>query len=335
MARRKSKVDVSVEVETQKRAIVRLTGFLIIPVLWGVVLGQSVQAEPVVQVLFGGDECSFLPEQPPPLWVTSLPSVVEGVPVIAGVGSADRMSSNTDQIQMAEQNARAALAAGIEVRVKEEVKVFIDERYGSSKKGISHTSEQQISLEARQVVDQTLSGSQIKQKYLDRKNCVVYALAIVSKAELEESKRKFAEQLRRQFKRKQLMLLDQSKEGGEAVIATRGMLEGLFEGIGNSLLDSAAGASCANDSMKPVCKDVIYAEYTVALEDKQATPAVELWTYRLAGKVRFKERLIASFNVLCQERGNAGQEYKIARKAAEACIRQARQTIERGMQGSE
>ncbi|CUS37889.1 exported hypothetical protein [Candidatus Nitrospira nitrificans] len=319
---------------TGSRAVACQVVIILVAVLLGIMCIPSVHAEPVVRVLFG-DTCSFLPEREPPEWLFKRPRTDDKV----GVGSADRMPKSSEQIQVAEQNARAELAKEIEVSVKEEVKIFMEERNDSAMKGISHEGEQQISLEARQVVDQMLSGSEIRERYLDRKNCVTYALAIAPKAAVEAVQKKLAEQLRRQFKLKPFMLLDRSEGRGEVTAALRAQLEGLFTKIGNKLVASKEQYGlCSDDSGQPQCKelaDTIFAGYKVLLDSEETAAGDKRRIYRLIGQIRFKDRLIASFNVACQGTGKVGEEHLIDQRAAGSCFEKAKPTIAKGMEGSE
>ncbi|BFU89790.1 MAG: hypothetical protein NTAFB01_09770 [Nitrospira sp.] len=296
---------------------------------------QPVAAEPLVKVLFGNDTCTFLPERPAPSWVNKRPSTTDFV----GVGSAPRMSNPTEQIQAAEQNARTALAAEIEVAVNETVRLEMEEKNRTTKTTTERESNTAVSLAAKQTVDQTLMGSRIEERWLDRENCIVHVMAIASQASVEDARKKLAERLRKLFKFKQLMLLDYSEAQGEMVSATRGHLEALFKQGGSKLV--AADSShrvCADDPMQPACQqpaDIIYAGYKVVLDKEGATAEFKRRIYKLTGNVRFKDRLIASFDVACQGTGKIGQDYLIDQQAAKSCFDKAKPIIEKGMEGSE
>jgi len=295
-------------------------------------------AEPMVKVLFGSDECSFLPEQPTPAWLVKRPATSDYVGVSSASNPAGKLSP-PEQMQAAEQNARAALAAEISVSVKETTTQFISERNEQSKAGFSHETQTQVDLLAIQVVDQTLEGSRIQERYLDRSNCLVHVMAVISKAAVEENKRKLIEKLRKLFRFKQLMLLDQTGIQSEMTSTVRGHLDTLFKHIGNKLV--AADSShrvCADDPMQPACQqpaDIIYAAYRIVLDKEGATPEFKRRIYKLAGSVRFKDRLIASFDVACQGTGKVGQDYLIDQQAAKSCFDKANPIIEKGMEGSE
>ena len=308
---------------------------IVVAVFWGIVFSQAVRAEPMVRVLFGNDSCTFLPERPAPGWVNKRPSTTDFV----GVGSAPRMANPTDQIQAAEQNARTALAAEIEVAVDETVHLEMEEKNRATKTTTERESNTVVSQDAKQTVEQTLMGSRIEERWLDRDNCIVYALAIVSQSSVEEARKKLADRLRKLFRFKQLMLLDQSEVQGEMVSATRGHLEALFKQGGSRLV--AADSShrvCADDPMLSVCQqpaDIIYASYAVALDKEGATPEFKRRIYKLKGRVQFRDRLIASFDVACQGTGKVGQDHLIDQQAAKSCFDKAKPIIEKGMGDSE
>lgn len=311
---------------------------LLAVLLWGQAFSQIAYAEPLVRVLFGGDDCSFLPERPAPAWIGKRPATNDYV----GISSApnpDRKLDPTQQIQAAEQNARAALAAEISVSVKETTTHFMQERYGETTTGVSREIKMQIELEGTQVVDQTLGGSRIEERYLDRHNCMVHVMATISKAAVEETNRKLAEKLRKLFRFKQLMLLDRSEVQGEMVSATRGHLDTLFKQVGNKLVAADNGhAGCADDPLQPACQqpaDIIYAGYKVVLDKEATTPEFKRRIYKVIGNVRFKDRLIASFDMACQGTGKVGQDYLIDQQAAKSCFEKAKPVIEKGMEGSE
>lgn len=304
------------------------------------VFSQSAAAEPVVKVLFGGNECSFLSKSLEPAWVSKRPDTDDFVGISsAGRSSSDRQLNPTEQTQMAELNARTALASEISVRVNETTTQFMSERYGETKEGISREVRMEIESEAKQVVDQTLSGSRIVEKYLDQQNCIVHAQARITKAAVDEERRKLAEKLRRLFRYKHLMVLDRSDAPGAMSTAIYGHVSELFMRIGSKLVAADAGhAVCADDPLKAVCQkpdDMIYAGYKVVL-DKEGTAAdLKRRIYKLIGSLRFKERMIASFDVACQGTGRVGQDYVIDQQAAKACFDRTRPIIERGMEGAE
>ncbi|MEC4889181.1 MAG: LPP20 family lipoprotein [Nitrospira sp.] len=302
-------------------------GAIMLVVLWGSVFSLPVHAEPVVKVLFGTDKCTFLPERLAPSWVNKRPLTTDFV----GVGSAPHMANPTEQIQTAEGNARAALAAEVSVSVKDEIVQDMKEDQGVTMMKIESLT--------KQVVDQTLSGSRIEERYLDRQNCMVYALAMISKADVEAERRKTWEKWRKMFKNKQLMLLDRSEAQGEMVTATRGHLDALFKQIGNKLVASDSGHSvCADDPLQPACQqpaDIIYAGYKVVLDKEAEASGMKRRIYKLIGTVRFKDRVIASFDAACQGTAKVGQEYVIDQQAAKSCFEKTRPVIEKGMEGSE
>jgi len=324
-------------VSRQRRKYMTLIGLLMLSVL-AQGFNHHAFAEPMVKVLFGSDECSFLPEQPTPAWLVKRPATSDYVGVSSASNPAGKLSP-PEQMQAAEQNARAALAAEISVSVKETTTQFISERNEQSKAGFSHETQTQVDLLAIQVVDQTLEGSRIQERYLDRSNCLVHVMAVISKAAVEENKRKLIEKLRKLFRFKQLMLLDQTGIQSEMTSTVRGHLDTLFKHIGNKLV--AADSShrvCADDPMQPACQqpaDIIYAAYRIVLDKEGATPEFKRRIYKLAGSVRFKDRLIASFDVACQGTGKVGQDYLIDQQAAKSCFDKANPIIEKGMEGSE
>jgi hypothetical protein len=312
-----------------------LSGVIMIASAVGFTFGQTAQASPVVKVLFGNDTCTFIPDRPAPGWVYKRPTTTDFV----GVGSAPRMPNPTDQIQAAEQGARTALAAELEVVVNETVRMEMEEKNRTTTTTTEHESTTAISLAAKQTVDQTLMGSRIEERWLDRENCIVHAMAAASQASVEEGRKKLAERLRQLFKFKNLMLLDRSEIQGEVISVMRGQLEGLFKGVGNRLLTADnVHSGCADSPGQPVCKeptDTIYAGYKMALEKEAATPEFKRRIYKFTGTVRFKDRLIASFDVACQGTGKVSQDYLIDQQAAKSCFEKAKPMIEKGMEGSE
>jgi len=335
MNQHKQRRDVSHDGSIRSRGVRVIVIGIAVVALIGPVLGQPVQAEPVVRVLFANESCTFLPERSAPGWVNKRPGTMDFV----GVGSAPRMANPTDQIQAAEQNARTALAAEIEVAVNETIHMEMEEKNRTTKTTTEHESNMAISMAAKQTVDQTLMGSRIEERWLDRENCIVHVMATASQASVEEARMKLAERLRKLFKFKQLMLLDRSEAQGEMVTATRGHLDALFKQVGNRLVASDGGHSaCADDPGQPPCKDpadTIYAGYKVVLEKEAATSEFKRRIYKLNGNIRFKDRLIASFDVACQGTGKIGQDYLIDQQAAKSCFEKAKLIIERGMEGSE
>ncbi len=306
------------------------------------VLAQGVDhpanAEPMIKVLFGGDECSFLPEQPSPAWILKRPATSDYVGVSSATNSNGKLSP-PEQIQAAEQNARTALAAEISVSVKETTTQFISERNEQGKAGFSQETQTQVDLLATQVVDQTLEGSRIQERYLERSNCIVHVMAVISKAAVEETKRKLIEKLHKLFRFKQLMLIDGSEVPSDTANAIRGHLDTLFKNVGNKLVAADSHHNiCAEYPMQAPCQqpaDIIYAGYKVVLDKEGATAEFKRRIYKLVGNVRFRDRLIASFDVACQGTGKIGQDHLIDQQAAKSCFDKAKPIIEKGMEGSE
>jgi hypothetical protein len=315
-------------------------GIVALSLMQGVFV-HPVQAGLLVKVLFGNDTCTFLPDRPAPGWVNKRPTTADFV----GVGSASRMPNQTDQIQAAEQSARTALASEIEVVVKETMTIVMAEKNRTTTTVMdkangttTNDSNTEILLDMKQTVDQTLMGSRIDEKWLDRENCIVHVLATATQASVEEARKKLAERLRKAFKYKNLMLFDRSDAPGAMSRAMRGHLEALFV-KGNKLLSTDNGhLGCVDDPGQPSCKDpvdTIYAAYKVVLDNEAATPKVKRRTYKLSGNVRFKDRLIASFDVACQGTGNLDQDHLIEQGAAKSCFDKARAIIAIWMEGSE
>lgn len=320
-----------------RKAQMVATGLLVVS-FWGQGFDYPAHAEPLVRVLFGDDECSFLPERPAPGWISKRPPTNNYVGISSSSNS-DRKLNPTEQIQAAEQNARTALAAEIEVVVNETVNMVMEEKNRTSGTTISRESTSAISQEAKQAVDQTLMGARIDERWLDRENCMIHVLATATQASVEDARKKLAERLRRQFKFKQLMLLDRSDAPGEMADATRAHLDALFKRAGNKLVAADSHHSvCADDPVHPACQqpaDIIYAGYKVVLDKEGATSEFKRRIYRLSGVIRFKDRLIASFDVACQGTGKVGQDYLIDQQAAKSCFDKAKPIIDKGMEGSE
>ena len=317
------------------RRIRILSGVIVMVSAVGLTFGQTAQASPLVKVLFGNDTCTFLPDRPAPGWVNKRPAT----PDFVGVGSAPRMPNPTDQIQAAEQSARTALAAEIEVVVKETMTMVMVEKNRTTTTTTEHESNQEIILDMKQTVDQTLMGSRIDERWLDRENCIVHVMATASQASVEEARKKLAERLRKMFKFKNLMLFDRSDVPGAMTVAVRGHLEALYRKVGNKLLTADNGhVVCVDDPGQALCKDpvdTIYAGYKVVLDKEAATPEFKRRIYKLTGTVRLKDRLIASFDVACQGTGKLSQDHLIDQEAAKSCFEKAKLIIEKGMEGSE
>lgn len=315
-----------------KVVVIAFVAFSLIP------FNQGVYASPVIKVLFGSEDCTFLPKRPAPAWISDRPPTNDYVG-ISSASNPDRKLNPTQQIQAAEQNARGALAAEISVSVHETTTQFMEERYGSTATEVNREIVTQVSLEATQVIDQTLSGSRITERYLDHQNCVVHVMALISRAEVEEARKQLAEKLRKLFRFKHLMLLDRSDAHGEMANATRGYLDALFKQTGTKLVAADSNhAICVDDPSQLVCQtpaDTIYAGYKVVLDQEGSAAGYKRRIYKLTGNVRFRDRVIASFDVSCQARGKVTQDHLIDQQAAKDCYEQAKPRIEKGMEGSE
>ncbi len=261
----------------------------------------------------GADRCAFLPESPMPPWVSGRPDTEDYV----GVGQAGTSESPEQQIRAAEDRARGSLAAGISVKIHEQlVQNLCEGQCGEEEQS-------KILLKAESKTKHTLKGVEIKERWLDRGSCMVWVLATLSRDKVE---------LRR------VMMFNLSPPS----IEMAGLLVGHLEKVlREDLVVVPADAKlegCATDSAVSACQDranTIFGAVTVSLEKDMVSEDEQFRqrNFRVKGWLRLQDRLVSSFDVTCKARAKARADIQtIDRAAAEACRDKVKQTMNKDLE---
>lgn len=259
----------------------------------------------------GAVQCAFLPERPMPSWVSGLPETKDYV----GVGQVGSSEGPEQQIRAAEDRARGSLAAGISVKIHEQLRQNICEG--------SCTAEEQskILLKAESKTKHTLKGVEIKERWLDRGSCMVWVLATLSRDKVE---------LRR------AMMFNLSPPSIEMAGLLVGHLEKVLREDFAVVPADARLEGCATDSATPACQDranTIFGAITVSLEKEPMDGQFRQRNFRVKGSLRFQDRLLSSFDVPCKARAEARAEVQtIDRAAAEDCRKKVQATMNKDLE---
>jgi hypothetical protein len=246
-----------------------------------------------------------------PSWVSRLPETKDYV----GVGQVGSSEGPEQQIRAAEDRARGSLAAGISVKIHEQLRQNICEG--------SCTAEEQskILLKAESKTKHTLKGVEIKERWLDRGSCMVWVLATLSRDKVE---------LRR------AMMFNLSPPSIEMAGLLVGHLEKVLREDFAVVPADARLEGCATDSATPACQDranTIFGAITVSLEKEPMDGQFRQRNFRVKGSLRFQDRLLSSFDVPCKARAEARAEVQtIDRAAAEDCRKKVQATMNKDLE---
>lgn len=259
----------------------------------------------------GADRCAFLPERPMPPWVSGLPDMKDYV----GVGQAGTSESPEQQIRAAEDRARGSLAAGISVKIHEQLLQNLCEGQ------CGEEEQSKILLKAESKTKHTLKGVEIKERWLDRGSCMVWVLATLSRDKVE---------LRR------AMMFNLSPPSIEMAGLLVGHLEKVLREDFAVVPADARLQGCATDGAMPACQDranTIFGAITVSLEKEPMDGQFRQRNFRVKGSLRFQDRLLSSFDVPCKARAEARAEVQtIDRAAAEACRDKVQKTMKKDLE---
>jgi len=310
---------------------VRISGCLLmfVAALLPLYHGAAASSLPFLHLV--NSECTFMPESPMPSWIRTRPNL-PGMHV--GVGQAGQGTTPEVQIRAAETDALESLASEIEVRIKSHLTVVETE----NRKSANTLVDSKTSSKVRQL----LRGAQIEERWLDRPNCMLWALATVSEASVEKVRAEIQQELDRRFTSKKVMIFDLS---GTQIDMTEFLLrdmEQVFRELGVFLVSSDNRlAGCARDTNQDICQkaqDTIYAGFSVLFVREELSDDRRLKGrfYRVKGALRFQDRLVSSFDITCRGVGYPDQDtLTIDRTAASECVTKASKILQEDMQKSQ
>lgn len=278
--------------------------------------------------------CDFLPEKPAPSWVEKRPEIPE---YYVGIGTADMREKVEEQIESSQQNALVNLGKDITVTVQSTFleTVSTDE---------SDKIRQEVEAVTETKVLELLRGAKIREKWLDRKNCVLWTLAVVSRESVLAVQKELEEQIRRKFTSKQLMLFalarpENPNETEQRVISA---FEKTVREMGVKVVMSHAKyLPCAKGDYSKMCdekEETIFGGFDIAFDKEKLSDdgTLKARFFKFSGALYFKDRRVTAFNVSCRGVGNAVEKDAVINlSAADACVSAIKKRLGTDMQASE
>jgi len=281
--------------------------------------------------------CNFLPEEPAPKWVAdgwSMPGYY------AGVGISEKKKRAEEQIEASKLDALNSISMRISVTVSSSVKDTMTS--SSSSTGTSMT-EQDVEAVTETSVQQTLRDVEIKDQWLDRKNCRLWTLAVVSEESVEAVRKETAEKLKKKFTSKSAMLFAAGEGSAGMNDRVRGNIEKVLIGTGVGMRKTDDKyTDCVADVKKPICAelpDTIFGKYGVKLTgDKVSSNGkkkARFYTFDL--ELTLNGITISSFRgTKCRGVGSVDKtDDAMDLISADACVKKIEKKLIKDMQGSE
>jgi hypothetical protein len=125
------------------------------------------------------DSCNFLPKKEAPKWVKTGWSLPDHY---VGVGQAGKVDKKDEQIEASKQSALNDLSQKISVQVSGSLKDTLT----STSSGDKEIFDKEIELVTETSVKETLRDWKVEDRWLDRKNCMLWTLVTVSVESVEE-----------------------------------------------------------------------------------------------------------------------------------------------------
>ncbi|MBI5179236.1 MAG: LPP20 family lipoprotein [Nitrospinae bacterium] len=297
-------------------------------------VGAATAAILLIPSLSPAATCDYLPEKEMPPWVEKRPEMPG---YYVGVGTASKRDKPEDQIEASQQNAYSNMSKEITVSVKS---TFTDMIRSDETGGVEH----EIESVTESRVQQLLRDAKVREKWLDRKHCVLWTLATVSRESVAEVQREIEEQIRKKFTSKKLMVFALDRPGKPNDIEARviAALEKVMGGLGVKVVaPQAKYLSCAQGEYTPKCDeqaDTIFGGFTLEYQKEKLSDDGQFKArfHKFGGALYFKDRKVSGFNVQCRGVGNAGQSAgAIDLVAADSCVADIKKKLKTDMQGSE
>ena len=281
--------------------------------------------------------CNFLPEEPAPKWVAdgwSMPGYY------AGVGTSEKKKRAEEQIEASKLDALNSISMRISVTVSSSVK---DTMTSSSSSSGTSMTEQDIEAVTETSVQQTLRDVEIKDQWLDRKNCRLWTLAVVSEESVEAVRKETAERLKKKYSSKSAMLFPAGEGSPGMNDRVRGNIEKILIGTGVEVRKSDDKyIDCAADGKKPVCAelpDTIFGRYGVKFTGEKVSSSGKKKArfYTLDIELNLNGITVSSFRgTKCRGVGSVDKtDDAMDLISADACVNKIGKKLIKDMQGSE
>lgn len=271
------------------------------------ILGQSLP-EPTSSKTDEAAACEFLKEAPQPAWVTNPPDLPDRY---MGVGMASRQRHGEDQLSLSAANARAELAAGIEVKVSADFDAWWEETHEDSIQNNQSKLFGKTKEEIHQKTNELLRDSKIEEMWLNREPCHLYTLVSVSRESVKRVKQELREKWQKSDLSKDVMLFDVSANQRGVSAKLKVMIENLLREMGPTIVPPNQGfESCAQDNSSTMCgkrATTIFGSVSVMLDNERHSGDNKGRYYRVQGRFLGENRTVSSFNEACQAIGPANQ----------------------------
>jgi hypothetical protein len=278
--------------------------------------------------------CDFLSERSMPSWVEKRPDILG---YYVGVGSSEMRDTVEEQIESSQQNALVNLGKEISVSVQGK---FTDTIASDD----SGKVRQEVESVTETRVQELLRGANIKEKWLDRKSCILWTLITVSRESVQAVQREIEEKIQKQFSSKKLILYalshpENPNDAESRVIST-------FERVAREIGVKVAKAqpkyvACARGEYSMLCDelaDTIFGGFEFVFDKEKISDDGHHRGrfYKFSGALYFKDRRVTAFNVSCHGVGAVTQSTEaIEFIAADTCVSEIRKKLKEDLQGSE
>ncbi|MDH5543332.1 MAG: LPP20 family lipoprotein [Nitrospinota bacterium] len=285
-----------------------------------------------------GVRCDFLPEEPPPKWITSgwtMPGHY------VGVGVSERKDSVEAQLEASKQSALNEISMKISVSVSSTIRDTLK----SSSRGGSDDVEQEVEAVTESSVKQTLRDVDFPNKWLNRDNCQLWTLAVISEKTVKAIQEEMKEKLAKKYTSKMIMFFPLGENAALPEMKGRfkGNLESIFRELGLEVkAPEAEFLPCAKGEKAGVCEklpNTIFAGYDVTFkEEKKSSDGksrARFFAFDL--NLYLKNQNISSFrSETCKGVGSAlKSDEEIDLLSADSCVKKIRKKLVKDMQGSE
>jgi len=278
--------------------------------------------------------CDFMPDKPSPSWVEKRPEL-SGFYV--GVGQSGTRETAEDQINASQANALVNLGKEISVSVQN---TFTDTMSSDDTGKVR----QEVESVTETRVQELLRDAKIKEKWLDRKSCILWTLMTVSRESVQAVQKEIEEKLQKQFSSKKLMLyaLARPQNPNDAESRVISAFEKVVREIGVKVVTPQAKyVSCARGEYSKLCDEqanTMFGGFEILFDKEKLSDDGnhKARFFKFSGALYFKDRRVTAFNISCRGVGTATQSAAaIDLIAADTCVSDIKKKLKADMQASE
>lgn len=278
--------------------------------------------------------CDFLPDKPMPAWVEKRPELPG---YYIGVGYSGTRDTAEDQIGASQANALVNLGKEISVSVQS---TFTD-TLASDESG---KVRQELETVTETRVQELLRDAKIKEKWLDRKGCILWTLMTVSRESVKAVQKEIEDKIRKQFSSKKLMLyaLARPQNPNDTESRVISAFEKTVRETGVKVVaPQEKYVSCARGEYSILCDeqtDTMFGGFEILFDKEKLSDDgnYKARFFKFSGALYFKDRRVTVFNITCRGVGTSTQDAAaIDLIAADTCVSDIKKKLKTDMQGSE